>query len=232
MYIRVSPIRSYVARTCTSTAPRRSGCCRSARSRRCSHGSGPWGSRRPFWRARQTARQQHSVRLQGSLGSKSLLEGPAYGHMVLKHTHHLILLKYTASVRKHTKQSRHLHQAKFAGITTLKAQGAQRAHQLEALPALAGVAAGRVDADLVAVGGALRALVHVLALHAVAAPACTGLQLRLGLGSTIHPTHLERRLVFCLSCGFQHLICTVQVVNTYRAAMQPHALRVAGACGA
>ena len=47
-----------------------------------------------------------------------------------------------------------------------------RAHQLEALPALAGEAAGLVDADLVARRGALRALVHVLAVHAVAAPAC------------------------------------------------------------
>jgi len=42
-------------RTCRSRAPRRSGCCRSARSRRCPRGSGPWGSRRPSCCGRQTA---------------------------------------------------------------------------------------------------------------------------------------------------------------------------------
>ena len=79
----------------------------------------------------------------------------------------------------------------------------RKAHQLEAVPALAGVAAGRVDADLVAIRGALCALVHVLALHAVASPACAGLaRLTSVLYGTLalawHPTPcLRENMFFC-----------------------------------
>ena len=65
-----------VARACMRTAPRRSGCCMSARSRRCSRGSGPSGSRRPSWRARRTACQQQHVSLQHQLeGERGALPG-------------------------------------------------------------------------------------------------------------------------------------------------------------